>query len=105
MPNVLLEKSREIDPEDEKAEPKWKQSLAVDKSGGKSKEWCCKEQHCIGTWEVRSMNEGKLEVVKQEIQRVNIKESVNQNEPEWVDLIQMTIIPTTVDKNLLEEMQ
>ena len=51
------------------------------------------------------MNEGKLEVVKQEIQRVNIKESVNQNEPEWVDLIQMTIIPTTVDKNLLEEMQ
>ena len=105
MPNVLLEKSREIDPEDEEAEPKWKQSLAVDKSGGKSKVWCCKEQHCIGTWKVRSMNEGKLEVVKQEIQRVNIKESVNQNEPEWVDLIQMTIIPTTVDKNLLEEMQ
>ena len=51
------------------------------------------------------MNQGKLEVVKQEIQRVNIKESVNQNEPEWVDLIQMNIISTTVGKNPLEEME
>ena len=33
---------------------------------------CCKEQHCIGTWNVRSMNQGKLEVVKQEMARVNI---------------------------------
>ena len=33
---------------------------------------CCKEQYCIGTWNVRSMNEGKLEVVKQKIERVNI---------------------------------
>ena len=40
-------------------------------SGGKSKVRCCKEQHCIGTWSVRSINQGKLEVVKQEMARVN----------------------------------
>ena len=34
--------------------------------------WCCKEQYCIGTWNVRSMNQGKLEVVQQEMARVNI---------------------------------
>ena len=37
-----------------------------------SKVRCCKEQYCIGTWNVRSMNQGKLEVVKQEMARVNI---------------------------------
>ena len=37
-----------------------------------SKVQCCKEQYCIGTWNVRSMNQGKLEVVKQEMARVNI---------------------------------
>ena len=41
-------------------------------SGGESKIQCCKEQHCIGTCNVRSMNQGKLEVVKQEMARVNI---------------------------------
>ena len=35
-------------------------------------EGCCKEQYCIGTWNVRSMNQGKLEVVKQEMARANI---------------------------------
>ena len=34
--------------------------------------WCCKEQYCIGTWNIRSMNQGKVEVVKQEMPRVNI---------------------------------
>ena len=37
-----------------------------------NKVWCCKEQYCTGTWNVRSMNQGKLEVVKQEMARVNI---------------------------------
>ena len=37
----------------------------------KSKVQCCKEQYCMGTWNVRSMNQGKLEVVKQEMARVN----------------------------------
>ena len=41
-------------------------------TGGGSKVQCCKEQHCIGTWNVRSMNQGKLEVVKQEMAKVNI---------------------------------
>ena len=42
-------------------------------TGDGSKVRCCKEQYCIGTWYVRFMNQGKLEVVKQEMTRVNIK--------------------------------
>ena len=45
-------------------EPKQKQYQAVDVTGDRSKVRCCKEQYCIGTWNVRSMNQGKLEVVK-----------------------------------------
>ena len=44
--------------------PKQKQHPVVDVTGDGSKVWCCKEQCCIGTWNVRSMNQGKLEVVK-----------------------------------------
>ena len=44
----------------------------MDVSGGESKIRCYKEQHCIGAWNVRSMNQGKLEVVKQEMARVNV---------------------------------
>ena len=43
-----------------------------DVTGDRSKVQCCKEQYCIGTWNVRSMSQGKLEVVKQEISRVNV---------------------------------
>ena len=43
----------------------------VDVSGGESKVQCCKEQYCIGTWTVRSMNQDKLDVVKQEMARGN----------------------------------
>ena len=53
-------------------EPKQKQHIVVDVTGDRSKLRCCKEQHCIGTWNVRSMNQGKLEVVKQEMTIVNI---------------------------------
>ena len=52
-------------------EPKQKQHPAVVVTGDRSKVWCCKERYCIGTWNVRSMNQGKLEVVKQEMARVN----------------------------------
>ena len=48
----------------EETEPKQKQHPVVDVTGDRSKVWCCKEQYCIGTWNVRSMNQGKLEVVK-----------------------------------------
>ena len=44
----------------------------MDVTGDRSKVRCCKEQYCIGTWNVRSMNQGKLEVIKQEMARVNI---------------------------------
>ena len=53
-------------------EPKQKQYPVVDVTGDRSKVQCCKEQYCIGTWNVRSINQGKLEVVKQEMTRVNI---------------------------------
>ena len=56
----------------EGTEPKRKQYPAVDVTGDRSKVRCCKEQYLIGTWNVRSMNQCKLEVVKQEMTRVNI---------------------------------
>ena len=56
----------------EETDPKQKQLPVVDVTGDGSKVQCCKEQYCIGTWNVRSMNQGKLEVVKQEMARVNI---------------------------------
>ena len=52
-------------------EPKQKQRPVVDVTGDGRKVQCCKKQYCIGTWNVRSMNQGKLEVVKQEMARVN----------------------------------
>ena len=57
----------------EEMEPKKKQYPAVDVTGDRSKVQCCKEQYCIGTWNVRPMNQGKLEVVKQEMARVNVR--------------------------------
>ena len=48
-------------------EPKQKQYPVVDVTGDRSKVRCCKEQYCTGIWNVRSMNQGKLEVVKQEL--------------------------------------
>ena len=56
----------------EEMEPKQKQHLVVDVMGDGSKVQCCKEQYYIGTWNVRSMDQGRLEVVKQEMVRVNI---------------------------------
>ena len=56
----------------EEMEPKQKQHLVMDVTGDGSKVRCCKEQYCIGTWNVRFMNQGKLEVVKEEMARVNI---------------------------------
>ena len=53
-------------------EPKQKQYPAVDVTGDRSKVRCCKKQHCIGTWNVSFMNQAKLEVVKQEMARVNV---------------------------------
>ena len=54
-------------------------------TGDRSKVRCCKEQYCIGTWNVRSMNQGKLEVVKQEITRVNV-DVLGISEPKWTGM-------------------
>ena len=53
-------------------EPKQKQYPVVDVTGDRNKVQCFKEQYCIATWNVRSMNHGKLEVVRQEMARLNI---------------------------------
>ena len=58
----------------EETEPKQNQHPVVDETGDGSKVQCCKEQHCIGTWNVRCMNQGKLEVIKQEIARVELSQ-------------------------------
>ena len=50
-----------------------------------SKVQCCKEQYCIGTWNVRSMNQGKFEVVKQEMPRVNIN-ILGIRELQWTEM-------------------
>ena len=53
-------------------ETKQKQHPVVDVTGDKSKAQCYKEQYCIGTWNVRSMNQGKLEVIKYKMTTVNV---------------------------------
>ena len=59
-------------------EPKQKQYPVVDVTGDRSRVRCCKEQYCIGTWNVRSVNQGKMKVVKQEMARVERRHSRNQ---------------------------
>ena len=73
MPNMLLEVSGENSRKNEGMEPKQKQHPVVDGTGDGSKVQCCEEQYCIGTWNVRSKNQGKLEVVKHEMAGVNIE--------------------------------
>ena len=72
------DKQRNSSRSNEEAEPKRKQCQVVDVSAGESKVQCCKEQYCIGTWNVRSMNQGKLDMVKQELASVNINILGNQ---------------------------
>ena len=90
----------------EETKPKQTQYPIVDMTGDGSEVQCCKEQYCIGIWKARSMDQGKLEVVKQEMARVNINIlGISElNGLEWVNLTQMTIISTTVARNPLEEM-
>ena len=66
-------------------EPKQKQYPAVDVTGDRSKIQCCKEEYCIGTWNVRSMNQGKLEEVKQEMARVNV-DIIGISELKWTGM-------------------
>ena len=66
-------------------EPKQKQYPAMDMTGDRSKVLCYKEQYCIGTWNVRSMDQGKLEVVKQEMARVNV-DILGMSELKWTGM-------------------
>ena len=83
---MLLEISGEITPEkNEVMEPKQRQHPVVDVTGDESKVQCCKEQYCIGTWNVRSISQGKLEVVKHEMAKVNI-DSLGISELKWTGM-------------------
>ena len=66
-------------------EPKQKQHPAVDVTDDSSKVRHCKEPYYVGTWNVRSMNQGKLEVVKQEMARVNI-DILGMSELKWTEM-------------------
>ena len=72
-----------------KQKPKQKQYAVVDVTGDRSKIQYCKEQYCIGTWNVRSMNQGKLEVVKQEMARVNA-DILGISELKWTGMGEFT---------------
>ena len=69
----------------EETESKQKQRTVVYVTGNGSKVQCCKEYYCIGTWNDRSMNHGKLEVVKQEMSRVNI-DNLRISELKWTGM-------------------
>ena len=85
-------------------EPKQKQYPVVDVTGDRSKVQCYKEQYCIGAWNVRSINQGKLEVVKQEMARVNVN-NLGINELKWTGMGEFNSVSTTVGRNPSEEME
>ena len=67
-------------------EPNQKKYPAVDVTSDRSKVRCCKEQYCIGIWNVRSMNQGKLKVVKQEMARMNVNILGISSELKWTGM-------------------
>ena len=85
-------------------EPKQKQYPVVDVTGDRSKVRCCKEPYRTGTWHIRSTNQWKLEVVKQEMERVNV-DILGISELKYMGICEFNsdaILSTTVDKNPLE---
>ena len=75
--------------------------------GGESEVRCCEEQYSARTWNVRSMDQGKLDVVKQEMARVNIN-ILGTNELKWTGMGEFNsddLISTTAGKNLLEGLE
>ena len=88
-------------------EPKKTQRPVLGVTADGSKVRCCKEQYCIGTWNVRSMNQDKLKLVKQEMARVNI-DILGISKLKWTGMGEFNsddLISTTVGKNPLEEME
>ena len=88
-------------------EPKQKPYPVVDVTGDRSKVRCYKQQYCTGTWNVRSMNQGKLEVIKQEMARVNV-DILGISELKWTGMGEFNSgdhYIYSVGKNSLEEME
>ena len=86
--NMLLGKSGGkslIVPKRGMSGPKWKWCSVVDMSGGEREACCCKEQYCIVTWNVRSVNQGKLDMVTQEMARLNLN-ILGINELKWMGM-------------------
>ena len=83
--NAIGEKCRNNFRKNEEMEPKWKPCPVADMTDDRSKVRCCKEQYCIGTWNLRSTNQGKLEVVKQEMARVNL-DTLGISELKWTGM-------------------
>ena len=91
----------------EETEPKQKQHPVMDVTADGSQVWCCEELYCLGTWNVMSMNQGKLEVVKQEMARVNI-DILGISEQKWTGIGEFNSDDHYIyylDKNPLEEME
>ena len=85
VPNILLIQWRNNSRKNEETEPKQKQCPVVGVTGVGSKLQCCKEQYCIGTWNVRFMDQGRLKVVKQEMAIVNIN-ILGISELKWIGM-------------------
>ena len=101
---MLLEISGEITPERMKGWSQSKNNTQLDVTGDRRKVRCCKEQYCIITWNVRSMNQGKLE---QEMARVNV-DILGISKLRWTGMGEFnskTIISTTMGRNPLEEIE
>ena len=62
-----------------------RENEGMEPTGDRSKVQCCKEQYCIGTWKVTSMNQGKLEVAKLETARLNV-DSLGISELKWIGM-------------------
>jgi len=91
----------------EEMETKQKLHPVVDVTSDESQVWCRKEQYCIGIWNFRSMNQGKLEVVRQETARVNLN-ILAINGLRWTGMGEFNsddLVSTTEGKNPLEEME
>ena len=82
---LTLDEGYLLSRKNEGMEPKQKQYPLVDVSGDRSNVRCYKEQYCIGTWNVRFMKQGKLEVVKQEMARVNV-DILGISELKWTEM-------------------
>ena len=91
---------------DEVFGPKQKGRSSADMPGSETKVQCCNEKYCIGTWNVRSMNLGKLDVVEQEMARINI-DILGVSELKWTGMgnFNSDNISTIVGKNPVEEME